>query len=364
MHKWEQALLNPKLRPNPVLYRWLRGESPATVLGVESHDGPSLSLDDVFRAHRHYWQQICSGPASQSTPPVPSDEDLPLSAQDTLDVLPRVKKVLPLGWTFGRPKRLCICHEELLRFWRPSFEALRPQEDGPNRLLRVKITLIGKAGLTGQLPSHWRPLGITSVWYRLYAQARLPTLLKHLLPTLPPTVLGGIPGRNPSEAILNLLTAFESHATGRPSHPLYGVWLWIASKCFDRVKLDDLWQHLRTKNVPATLCNSMQNFYAQHVRHTVIRGHLDPTPWSITTGLLQGCPLSVMATVSLVAEWHHCMPDHTIALVHPDFCLSPPGSRILQIPADNKLILEAYKVGLRRLCWNKPSHSGHIFRDS
>ena len=60
LNKWERSLVSPTSRPNPCLYRWLRGESPATVLGLETVNGPTTSMGTLFCEHRKYWESICT----------------------------------------------------------------------------------------------------------------------------------------------------------------------------------------------------------------------------------------------------------------------------------------------------------------
>ena len=315
--KWEKNLIGLHQRPNPCLYRWLKGEAPAAVVALETAQGPTQTMDRVFQEHRTYWEDICTGPTSQDPSESLSDATsdscgTPLQAEDLLAVKDRVKKGTAPGldnWPAEAVARISQAPAAALAILLNWVEV---HGRWPTSMLRIKVALINKPGVSGTLPAHWRPLSVSSVWYRLYAQARLPTMLATVLPHLPESVMGGIPGRIPSQATLNLLAAFESHAHGKPAPALYGVAL-DASKCFDRVRWGDLWRHLAQLSLPQPLLRAMKSFYATHARHTVIRGHLDVQSWKVSSGLLQGCPLSVLATVSLVATWHQCIPVPTLA---------------------------------------------------
>ena len=326
--KWEQALLNPRDRPNPSLYRWLKGEAPATVIGVESAHGPTHTMQHMFDAHRQYWQDICTGePGSLVQSYV---HIAPLTGNDLMQATHRVKAGTAPGLDNWPAEAAMALSRDSSDSLADIFNFIEQQGIWPQNLARVKVTLINKPGVSGRLPAHWRPLSITSVWYRLYAQARLPFFLHYLLPHLPPTVLGGIPGRVPSVAIMKLLLAFEEHAMGRPAEDIWGVAL-DASKCFDRVQWPVLWTHLASLPIPQQILSAMSSFYSCHERHTVIRGCLDKTSWSVSAGLLQGCPLSVAACLALVSTWHHSIPDHTTAQSYID-------DRLLLSDSPNSLI--------------------------
>ena len=82
-------------------------------------------------------------------------------------------------------------------------------------------------------------------------------------------------------------------------------------------------RHLETSS--PLECSLLGNFYVAHQRHTVIKGVLDPDPWQVSAGLLQGCPLSILCAVATVATWHETIPQEVTAQSYVDdrILLSP-----------------------------------------
>ena len=136
----------------------------------------------------------------------------------------------------------------------------------------------------------------------------MPVMLDALLPWIPSGVLGGIPMRRSSTSVLNLLAAFEPDPNESHLPSLYGIAV-DASKCFDRIAWSQMWALLISVHAPPSVIRSMSSFYLAHSRHTHIRGTLDKVGWSVSSGLLQGCPLSVLCTVLLVSTWHISIPE-------------------------------------------------------
>ena len=101
---------------------------------------------------------------------------------------------------------------------------------------------------------------------------------------------------------MTLMSELEQCAH-EPRLPLFGISV-DASKCFDRIRWSDAWSTLQELHAPHAILRAMSTFYLAHQRFTHVRGLLDPTPWDASCGLLQGCPLSVMTTLILVASWH------------------------------------------------------------
>ena len=317
LRKWETSLQDIHHRPLPVLYQWLRGSSPATAHALIGDQGPITSTEATFSSHRHFWESICRHPSpieeaaaiqdflNSDSHPAPD-----LTMHDVLRAASRMKPGTAPGLDNWPPEAARFLSEEAAATLADLYNYIEHNHTWPRNLLRVKVALLVKPGTQGTRPSDWRPISVTSVWYRLYGQARLPLYLQYLLPHLPDSLLGGIAGRGPELALMQLLTAFERHGTDRPAPPLMGIAL-DASKCFDRVRWSGMWKLLQDWHLPGHLIRALASFYCTHQRHTVIRNRLDTTEWAVGAGLLQGCPLSVLCTVSLVATWHSSIEPPT-----------------------------------------------------
>ena len=272
------------------------------------------SQEDIFQVHREYWETICKHPdphAERATVhalmDTLDDEDSPWTDALIRNGLDRLKNATSPGldgWTAQAVKRIPKDSYPCLAL---LFSYIERHGVWPPHLTRVKTTLLIKPGTDGSRPSHWRPIAVTSLWYRLYGQCRLPLLSEHVIPWLPEGILGGVPQRHSSTSVLNLLASFERLPDEPELPPLYGVAL-DASKCFDRIRWSGVWSLLHSIQVPPSLIRAMSTFYLAHQRFTHIRGSLDLVPWQVSSGLLQGCPLSVLTTVLLVATWHVQIP--------------------------------------------------------
>ena len=320
LKKWQTSLTSGHCRPTPILYQWLRGGSPAQAPALLGPEGPLPDKQSVFAAHRAHWETICRHEdpqqerltVAQQLARMTQQCHNPISVQDIRYGISRLKPATSPGldnWTADSIQKLsqdaypCLCR---------IFNFIESSGQWPAPLLRTKITLLVKPGQDGTSVEHWRPIAITSFWYRLYGQIRLPALLSHVAPWLPVDVLGGIPQRNPPGDLLDFLSEFETApAVPRPA-AVWGVAV-DASKCFDRVRWSEIWALLSALLVPDNLVRPLASFYLAHSRFTQIRGDLDIRSWEVSTGLLQGCPLSVLCTVTLVASWHAMLPHDVIA---------------------------------------------------
>ena len=117
----------------------------------------------------------------------------PITLADLRTALARLKKGTSPGLDNWTTEALQKLSNDALPTLLRIYQYIETTGRWPPSLLRTKITLLVKPGCDGSSPSHCRPLAITSLWYRLYGQLRLPSLLRCVLPWLPPGVLGGIP---------------------------------------------------------------------------------------------------------------------------------------------------------------------------
>ena len=321
--KWERQLLEHDQRPTPLLYKWLRGRAPASAPTLISKDGPVENMKDIFVAHRKFWESTCFHSEDRDTEPFSSwiqglpEQTLPMEVDTILAAAKRLKVGTAPGLDNWPPEAVRLLSKQAAQGLQIVFQGIENTGCWPENLTRVKVALIAKPESPGTDPAHWRPISVTSVWYRLYAQIRMGPALQAVLPRLPPTVLGGIPGRGPEQAIMELLTSLESHQQDRPAPPLYGAAL-DASKCFDRIRWLKVFQLLLSWDVPTPVVKALSLFYLSHDRHTVINGTIDPVKWDVCAGLLQGCPLSILCAVARVATWHQSIPREVTAQSYID----------------------------------------------
>ena len=116
---------------------------------------------------------------------------------------------------------------------------------------------------------------------------------------------------------MDLLTSLEHNRDGRVAPSMVGASI-DASKCFDRIRWHDAWTLLQSWGVSSGVICALNAFYIEHSRHTVIKSRLDPVPWTVSAGLLQGCPLSILCAVATVAQWHAAIPQQVTAQSYVD----------------------------------------------
>ena len=320
---WQDSLQQKNVRPTSSLFAWLKGAKPAQISPMCNENGEECTMHDMFDKHRQFWESICRHPTpafEQATvhevlnglPP----SEHPLTIEALKQGRARLRRASAPGLDGWTVEAVWQLPDLALATLLSLFRHIEHTGCWPPPLLRTRVTLIQKPDTLGTEPSHWRPLGITSVWYRWYAQSRMGHLCQMLIPWLPDEVLGGVPARSSSEALLRLLSSLEPDIHGNTSE-VYAIAL-DASKCFDRIRWTPTWAMLTQLGVDSGLIRAMAQFYLGHQRYTHIYGQLDQKSWTVSCGLIQGCPLSVMTTVTIVATWHALVPQHTLAQSYVD----------------------------------------------
>ena len=190
--KWERSLATLKQRPTPILYQWLRGFSPSATSALIGPDGPLETLSDTFRAHRTFWESICCHPQPQEEyqrndimRETLKSSELPLEAQDILNAAANIRQGTAPGLDNWPPEAVTAISREAAQALAYLYRHIESCGTWPASLTRVKVALLVKPGTSGSSPSDWRPISVTSVWYRLYGQIRLGCCLRAVLPHLP-----------------------------------------------------------------------------------------------------------------------------------------------------------------------------------
>ena len=308
IRKWHQTLSDQAQNPTSHLYKWLKNEGPSSSKGpvgpvVLSIDGkPLQTMTQVFQAHRDHWQEVCCHPEPhlestrlrnfvQSAIRSPSE---PISGKEVLAAAQRMnhKSVGGLdSWSPSVLKGLDLPGAEGLA---DVYNLVLQTGVWPKDLVAARVSLLHKPGTPADRVSSWRPITITSCFYRLFARVVLEKCIGTVLPHLPSEMLGGLPGRSTDGAIMRVFLWVEQIARSRAG-TLYGISL-DASKCFDRISIWDALAAGAACGIPAWLLGGVGSFYLAHKRFTSIRQHIDPYPWKISRGLIQGCSVSVLLT--------------------------------------------------------------------
>ena len=174
----------------------------------------------------------------------------------------------------------------------------------PQTLRKTRVSLLHKVGSPPQSPNSWRPISVTSIFYRLFSRICLNESILSVIEQLPTTMLGGLPKRSSAAAIVQVFLMIEKIRLSSSSSVICGISL-DASKCFDKITWRDALLCGLDAGIHPGFMRALISFCMQHQRHTSIRSMLDENPWRISRGILQGCAASVLVTCTILRTWHH-----------------------------------------------------------
>ena len=311
LQRWKHSLTDRLLNPTSHLFRWMKQEGPSGPLVLAANGQTLHDMPSVFNEHRRYWEGICSHPN-----PTAEREYLRTFVSErerNFFLQPEDVQLACKCMNHKSAAGLDCWHPSVVRGFDKNAAALladfynRVLETGcwPQSLLSARVSLLPKPQAMLEQASAWRPITVTSTYYRLFAKAALLRCIARVIPHLPEEMLGGLPGRSSSAAVLSVYLWIEQLIrTGQGS--LYGISL-DASKCFDRISISDAIRAGLSCDIPSGLLSGVASFYLGHQRYTSVRHFLDITPWTMSRGLIQGCSISVLLTCCVLKTWHEMM---------------------------------------------------------
>ncbi|CAE7442603.1 unnamed protein product [Symbiodinium sp. CCMP2592] len=173
-----------------------------------------------------------------------------------------------------------------------------------------------------------RPITVFSNIYRLWSSICSRSILRAWAAWLPTAVAGSVPGRSVRDVSLTLQAQVEAAIMDK--RPLAGVSVDII-KCFNQIPRAPLVQLLRHLHVPESVISLWQDFLSKALRHAVFLGEIG-LPTGSTTGVPEGCPLSVLCMVALC--WYLASlprPDDLQLYTYVDNLSGPPCSVPLKL---------------------------------
>ena len=164
----------------------------------------------------------------------------------------------------------------------------------PHHFGRATVSVLAKVDIP-QGMHHGRPITVFSNLYRFWASTCARAVLRNWSTWLPASVSGSVPGRSARDVSMCIECHVEQALLRH--EPLAGFSLDII-KCFNQVPRAPMRQLLLHLGLPAALVETWMSFLASITRHTVFHESLG-LPIGSTTGLPEGCPLSVVGMVAL-----------------------------------------------------------------
>ena len=164
----------------------------------------------------------------------------------------------------------------------------------PKHLGRASVATIAKIMCPLGM-HHGRPINVFANLYRMWASGVAKAILQHWASWLPAGVKGSIPGRSVRDLSLSLECRIERSLVERL--PLAGFSIDII-KCFNQVPRLPMRFLLGHLQIPEPVLHAWFDFLESCQRLPVFLGGLG-APIMSTTGMPEGCPLSVVAQVAI-----------------------------------------------------------------
>eukprot|EP00666_Eupelagonemidae_sp_cell4sb_P005827 gene5827-biopygen9860 len=198
------------------------------------------------------------------------------------------------GWRVRELKALPL---PLLGALARVFNAVERAGKWPTALERALMTLIPKG--QGGEPDKMRPISVMSAIYRVWAAARLQSVMRWQEKWAAPGQRGSRAGHGAEDVFWKIALDIESALLR--GEPFHGV-TYDAVKCFDKIPQGILLKLLGKLGMEARILAPMRTMYANLRRRFRVAGGLGKE-FAATDGILQGCPLSAVALNALVAVW-------------------------------------------------------------
>ena len=172
---------------------------------------------------------------------------------------------------------------------------LSSYEDGwPEWIMVSRVTMLAKREDCVE-ENHTRPITVTSLLWRWWASTLARQVLAKWANTLPPSVKGGVPNSSVQDLAMQTHLAIErAHAGGTP---IAGFTLDI-TKCFNCIPRRPTGMLFSRLGIPENLIKIWYGSLKRLTRVIDIGGNLSQPLWA-TTGLPEGCPVSVLGMAAI-----------------------------------------------------------------
>ena len=316
MQSWREWLDDATSTDQGTVYRWLRGDDPTPpVVFLPREDGTARSqIPEMDALLQRAWGPIGRKYADRPQP----DVNLFMGAyghhlrcvpkvtaprtRERLSQRARAMKPSTLGLDGWALQDLRTLPPDLMDWLAALLGFVErtgrwPGALTPGRLTRGYTALVPKEGPPGALNT--RPLTVLSIFYRLWAGARLQEAMAWQERWAHPRAFGFWPARSATDGAAMTQLLLE---LGR----LKG---WTVSgmgldyrKCFDLMPQVIVFEVCTRLGWDDEVLAALHALYCQLVRAFKLAGGLGGW-WRATNGILQGCPLSVILINALMGVW-------------------------------------------------------------
>ena len=186
----------------------------------------------------------------------------------------------------------------------------------------------------------FRPITVTSLFYRIYAGIRSGQILAQLSTRADKFQCGFVRGRQASDVWYLVGVCLE--LAMQQSTPLFGAVADIV-KAYNALPRHPAFEFLRLLGVPSWFLSIWSDHLKQFTRHFVVNGEVSPAIQACT-GFPEGCPLACAAMSAIDTVWHwwkHVVSPHPICLSYVDN---------LEFLGDSSQVVHTAAQGLQSFC--------------
>ena len=347
--RWKNSLVYNHL-PKRAAYRWVRGEEPAAHPVVQEGTRVFAGPRAFFQKLEQFWGDLMNEREQEKVDFLDWIRDAdPEELPHDVKVLCASAREMPQHscagldcWPVGVLRNMT---EEIASVLVWIFQHIERVGRWPSQLSEGRVQLLPKPGQP-PTPAGLRPITIVSTWVRLWSRYRLKMLDSGMLKGLHPCLRGGIPGRDATQQIGEILNRIEAVWAGRGEGDRAYLLSIDASKCFDRIERRSALGAALALGLPKTLLRALGMFWRQLERRFSVGGFLSSSVVMAANGLPQGDPLSVLLTICVVEGWVRM--------------LSPLDARLCAY-IDDRTVLTASEAQMREAWslthkWEKQEH--------
>ena len=311
--KWKRKLTTRGHRPTRALFKWLR-QGPGRGHFVTTVSGKAVvGPHDFFKAHTAYWEGLMTRQQEEATEAhtllaqLPSPEYLTHLDSGQVQLLHEavcaLKPWASSGLDSWPPSALVVIPVEAIRPLAWLYYTCELAKMWPRNMLDIRVQVIPKTNDPAAPPSGYRPISITSVWYRAWSSWVLRRLPSRVWDCLDKSACGGLPHRSPHAPLLEIMLEIEQSLNKQQDRGWLGIVSLDAVKCFDLLSYPLVVQCCIRVGLPQEILALLLSFWLNSTRYISAHRFVSGEGFQTWNGVPQGCAMSVMMCVCMVMSW-------------------------------------------------------------